>query len=104
VDYDGVPDVAIRDARSNPPDITLCSGATGLEIRKFHNLNGPLANAGDVDRDGVNDLLIGISGAPIVISGLTGNTLLQWFDHNGLVKLGASVGNCGDLDADGWTY
>jgi hypothetical protein len=99
VDGDGIPDLAIREYAWSHPQTVLCSGATGVEIRRFND-HGALANAGDVDRDGVGDILLGFMGAPKVISGLTGATLLEWSDHGNFQNLGFSVANCGDLNGD----
>lgn len=90
---------------NGPALVTLHGGATGDAF------GDAVANAGDVDKDGVNDLLIGArltdpvagqntNGTAFVYSG--DNTYLLFSESGGNgEKLGASVDSVGDLDGDG---
>ncbi len=80
-------------------------GANGAHVGDA--LGTALANAGDVDGDGVDDLVVGAPGAPggqgyaRVHSGATGAQLLRVLDPGGPDLFGAAVCAAGDLDGDG---
>ncbi len=70
-----------------------------------------VANAGDVDGDGVDDIIIGApyddangpqSGTAIVISGATGDILHTFHGATEEVYFGGAVDGAGDVDGDGF--
>jgi len=123
VDGDGVPDFAVgapdenRNATSSGV-VHVVSGATGATVRSFQGSHATahvgkanfLANAGDVDGDGVADLaLLDVEqaasqpfGVVRVKSGATGVELVTAkFDQVGYRAFHlSSVANVGDLDGD----
>jgi len=123
VDGDGVGDYLIGAYGESFRSISNCgraylfSGATGSLLHMFHgstkdDLFGyQVAAAGDVDADGVTDVIIGAMnanaqgtenrGAAFVYSGATGQEI--WHFVGGGVNhfLGRAVGGAGDVDGDG---
>src|SRR5690606_28195335 len=95
----------------------LISGATGLVLRTFVGdsigdfFGASVAGAGDVDGDGVPDLVIGAygddpgdlldSGSAVVISGATGTVLWKFLGATLEERVGWAVAGAGDVDADG---
>jgi len=70
-----------------------------------------VSNAGDVDGDGVDDIVIGAheaeslswrSGMVYVYSGATGDLLYQWEGEDTWIYLGFSVSGAGDVNGDGF--
>lgn len=123
VDGDGYTDLCIGILQADSPTTAdtggamVCSGRTGNVIHKWFgaesgDLHGySLANAGDVDEDGVADMLVstfhaedhGVTdgGAVSLYSGADGSQLLRWNGQIAYGRFGSSVANCGDLDGDG---
>lgn len=123
VNGDGVPDMVIgvpkKDASEDEPDVGtayIFSGANGSLIREVASpdqtansrFGSAVANAGDVDHDGVNDILIGEPGASkvYVFSGATGAlifTMISPASSNAdkLPSFGSAVAGGKDLDGDG---
>jgi hypothetical protein len=127
LDGDGVPDVLIGapnqavGANANQGQAFVISGATGLLL---HTLNDPtpqanasfgqeVAGLGDVDGDGVPDILVGApsqdvgananQGQAFVFSGATGLLLRTLDDPTPQVfaAFGARVAGLGDVNSDG---
>jgi hypothetical protein len=116
VDGDDVPD-AIAGAISwsdgtGPVGATLVySGRTGDEIHRFEGAAGSMlgfhvADAGDVDGDGVHDIVSGAPGvgpgSAFVYSGSTGVVLTTAVGEADGDAFGSAVGGVGDVDRDGW--
>ena len=118
VNGDGVADIAVGAPRApvlgrgNAGKVFVLSGRDG---RLLYNLEGPsagssfghaLAGAGDMDGDGVSDLLVGApgfnanAGAVFVFSGRDGKKLYE-FSGSPREELGYSVAAGGDINGDG---
>jgi hypothetical protein len=125
VDHDRVPDAIIgaaryRDASGQVRGRTeVRSGRSGRLIYEFVGAPGDahgyaMADAGDVNRDGVPDIVVGATGEPqlmctaapgagrvYVYSGRDGRTLLTVGGEAAGDQFGAAVGAAGDVDRDG---
>ncbi|MGB0953213.1 MAG: FG-GAP-like repeat-containing protein [Planctomycetota bacterium] len=117
IDGDGVREILISSSPSQDAIVHLYSGSSGQQLHAFQEVEtssafgSTTADAGDVDGDGVHDILIGARfqqsplgpevGAVFLHSGadfhriatLTGTEANQWF--------GGSVSGLGDRDGDG---
>jgi hypothetical protein len=100
-------------------EIRVISGGTGNTIRVIQpgSLTDALymhslANAGDVDLDGVDDIVMGVTndddtnnvqncGSVWVHSGATGQELWHNFGQAAFLELGVAVAGIGDVDGDG---
>ncbi len=114
VDADGHDDVVVGNFGYNNlgPRAEVYSGRTGGLIHTFSVIDFASATgAGDVDADGYADIIVGdtgdstngpFSGRAIVFSGRTGNVLFTFLGKGEKDKLGTSVSDVGDVDADGW--
>jgi len=86
------------------------SGADGAVIYSWSGFNNAeaVANAGDVDNDGVNDIIIGSiwtnssAGQAKVYSGATGILLYTFDGAAGSAYLGNAVSSAGDINGDGF--
>lgn len=114
VDGDGHDDVAFSGSTGGVPSVTVVSGRDRSTLRSWSGapdsgFGRSLARAGDVDADGVEDLLVGAhvepangaySGCVRVFSGATGGVLHQFvgapYDF-----MGVSVAGLGDCNGDG---
>jgi hypothetical protein len=123
VDGDGVPDVAVGARNAGPSQkgrVYLYSGKTGNLIRQFDpgptgaELGGYfVASAGDVDKDGVNDIYTGDYGDTPDDAGTTGGRAYVWSGAKGTLLydfpaqtpaegFGIGRGAAGDVDNDGY--
>lgn len=113
VDADNVPDL-IAGTANGSNQARVHSGATGALIHQFAGDNvldwfgTAVACAGDVDRDGRDDLAVGASQALLArgyvrfYSGATGAVLRTIPGQNALDLFGWSVACAGDYDGDGF--
>jgi len=113
VDGDGVPDFAAGEPGftgfTDSGFVRVFSGASGAEL---YRISGPagdfgvtLANAGDVNADGVNDIVVGKNPNGVgaenkieVFSGTDGAAIGQ---ATGVFSFGSSVAGIGDVTGDG---
>jgi hypothetical protein len=112
VDGDGVQDAivsAILDGPSNNGAVFVFSGATGNQLYEFHGAAGDLlgysiADAGDVNDDGVHDIAAGARGGNrvMVFSGATGSAtpLLTLNGEAAGDWFGFAVAGVGDVNGD----
>ncbi len=120
VDADGVPDLLIGapdHAGLGPPSaglVDVYSGRDGSRLHRFlgqhawGELGAAVSGAGDQDRDGHADLLLGrpagsvsLRGAAFLYSGASGQLLRQFSNPPGDSSLGESLAVLDDLDGDG---
>lgn len=77
------------------------------------NFGDSVANAGDVNNDGTDDLLVGAlladkpggpstTGAAFVYSGVDGSLLYSWFGGSNSDLFGGAVDSAGDVNGDGY--
>lgn len=117
LDGDGVNELAVGDIEfgNSTGRVLIHSGATGILVSEIHPITTDMwafgwsiADVGDVDLDGVPDLLIGAplnpySGSAFVHSGRTGQFLRQYLPppvSYSRWAFGQSVGAIADLDGD----
>jgi len=117
VNGDGVPDVVVGMSPGRLHADThglafVCSGKDGDVLHVLPSLRGGVwfggscANAGDVNGDGRDDVVVGgnYGGAPglvVVFDGATGERLTTLVDGDAEARFGETVLGCGDLDGDG---
>ncbi|KAA3605107.1 MAG: hypothetical protein DWQ01_21175 [Planctomycetota bacterium] len=123
VNRDGFPDLAVgavQTATTEGPAagyVHVLSGQDGrtlllLEGQEDHDEFGiAVSGAGDVNRDGVPDILVGARfangggtsfGEAKVFSGHDGQMLLEFHGHTRFSEFGRSVASAGDVDQDGY--
>jgi len=122
VDGDGAPDFVVGAptetiAGEDRGSVSVVSGATRAVIHRWEGIRhddffgGAVDGAGDVDGDGLADVIVGApqTGGPVlnpgraqVYSGATGAELATLTGTSGAVDLfGSRVGGIGDVDGDG---
>jgi hypothetical protein len=86
--------------------VGIYSGADGSLLRTIPSaepyFGQSIADAGDLDRDGSGDVIIGGISSAWVCSGRTGATLLQLAGPNSPDRYGYSVACLGDVNGDGF--
>jgi len=124
VDGDGVPDVFVGAPHADPNghynagSAFVFSGATGLQIHRFDGasdedlLGNSVALAGDMDGDGLAELVVGAvnttvngvsqAGSVFVFSGGSGALLYRIDGSDPVQTFGKAVANAGDTDGDGF--
>jgi hypothetical protein len=113
IDHDGVTDVITSEPYARGADGTtwVYSGRTGRTLWRFDGAPGDfqgaaIADAGDVDRDGVHDIISGATtagpGHAYVYSGRTGKTLYSFAGETAGDRFGSAVSSAGDMNLDGY--
>jgi len=106
VNGDGVSDLALGEANVDPGTgtamIDIRSGKDGALIRRVNAVfrYRSLAAAGDVDDDGVTDLIVNFGEVVVVFSGATGSTL-HYLEISGSNAFGIGCAGVGDVNVDG---
>ena len=123
LDSDGVPDFVAGAPFASPSGLFgagsayVYSGATGTLIRRldgtapFDQFGMSLSSAGDLDADGLEDIIVGAPGAAVgdltgagsafIYSGATGALIHRLDGEGSLDHFGESVSAAGDVNADG---
>lgn len=118
-DGDGVREVVISDAdylETNPTvrgRALVVSGRTGATLRTLrgdeasYNFAATVADAGDIDRDGVGDIALSVGNGTNhshvrVVSGASGALLWRVDERSPDDELGAALARGGDVDGDGF--
>ncbi len=115
VDGDGFADVVVGAPMTSQGEILQAGAAwifSGADGSVLHELTGTdprsqfgsaLSRAGDVDADGIDDVIVGAArgNSARVHSGATGALLHRFDGDAGGDRLGAAVAGAGDLDNDG---
>jgi hypothetical protein len=122
---DGVPDILVGEIYADPGgkkdagSAYVFSGSDGSQLFQANgqyrsdNLGIAVANSGDINRDGFDDLLVSArylppsssnphAGTVYLYSGVTGTMLQQWIGTDAYDGLGSSVSGAGDVNGDGW--
>ncbi len=120
IDQDGHDDFVVgmpfdtRQWRERFGHAFLISGRTGALLRRWtqgwekSSFGESIANAGDVDGDGVNDVIIGapnrghVSGSAFVMSCRYGHVIHSWSKYDRDNEYGQSVASAGDINNDGF--
>jgi hypothetical protein len=124
VNGDGHPDVIVGapygkgTVLSNVGEARVFSGLNGSVIRTFNSTNGvevfgtSVSGAGDVDKDGWDDVIIGApqytngtlhdAGRAYVLSGRTGNVIWSWAGVSSGENYAICVDGGRDANNDGW--
>lgn len=123
IDGDGIPDLVVGAPKADSGGLSsaglayVYSGATGTLIWKFagdssfDNLGNSVSGAGDVNGDGIDDVIVGAprtdpesrsnAGSAYVYSGATGALLWRFDGEKDSDSLGV-VSGAGDIDGDGF--
>ena len=123
INGDGVPDIIVGAAAASPPglagvgSVLVYSGATGSSLLRLNGVDAGeafgelVASAGDVNADGVPDILVGLpkssrtglftAGSVLVFSGADGNQLLRFDGSIEFANFGSAIASAGDVNGDG---
>lgn len=113
LDGDGTHDVAVGAPGNGVPGyVEFVSGATGEVLRRLDGsddadfFGAAVGDAGDVDDDGVPDVLVGApdtaqGGTTYVVSGATGATVRTYHAPEAGAAFGTGTDAAGDVDGDG---
>src|SRR5690349_5343502 len=117
INHDGVTDLIVGEVdgggAATPGRVWVYSGRTHRLIYRLTGRAGDqsgfaVADAGDVNGDGVHDIISGAPGstpdapgAAIVYSGATGHVLARLHGHSPGSNFGAAVAGIGDVNGDG---
>lgn len=110
INGDGITDYIIGATGVHTTEVY--SGADSQLLHRFRmpgsSLGYAMADAGDVDNDGVNDiitsgpLLNGSRGVAVVYSGATGNLIWRFDGEQANDRFGSAVAAAGDVNGDGF--
>ncbi|MGB0952303.1 MAG: VCBS repeat-containing protein [Planctomycetota bacterium] len=126
VDGDGLDDIAVGDHSTGLPwdrrgVVTVYSGASGLALWEWagvgdQKIGMDVAGTGDINGDGIPDLLVGIQGdyggslsrprrSAMLVAGHNGKFLARLSDSDGdsSIRFGEAVAAVGDINGDGRT-
>lgn len=109
LNHDGVPDLFVGDRSTNSAQAYSGFDGSPLPGLAFNSNAGPddfgvsVAAIGDINGDGIPDLMVGASGGDYVVlySGKDGSLIKRIDSPNGNDNFGMSVSAAGDLDGDG---
>ena len=112
-DGDGINDILIGansndEVGVNAGKVYVYSGKTGDILHTFtgaatsENFGYSVAYAGDVNNDGIDDLIIGAASKAYVFSGQTGDTIHIFISEVAGLLFGGPVASAGDIDNDGF--
>ncbi len=105
IDGDLADDFAVG-APGNQRIVYMYSGRTGKVLWSFPSTQSSTGRsveaAGDVNRDGTPDVVIGAAGAAWVVSGEDGSVLHGFTSPNPGDEFGTGVGGAGDANGDGF--
>jgi FG-GAP repeat protein/VCBS repeat protein len=124
VNLDGFDDLVVGAASASPNGVSragstyVYSGADGALLYQWNGrmaedfFGRAVAAAGDVNRDGYADIIVGtfladpggvvLAGSAYVYSGLDGSLIYQWDGHAAIDYFGFSVSGAGDVNGDGF--
>ena len=117
IDRDGVTDVILSEpATADGGRVWVYSGRSGRLLHRLAGapgdfFGGAIADAGDTNRDGVHDIVVGAPNNPTTVfgrgraylySGRTGRLLHVWEAAGPDDTLGSAVAGAGDQDRDGY--
>ena len=117
IDRDGATDVILGEpATAAGGSVWVYSGRSGRLLHRFDGaagdfFGGAIADAGDTNRDGVHDIVVGAPNNPTTVfgrgraylySGRSGRLLHVWEAAGPDDTLGSAVAGAGDQDGDGY--